>query len=153
MSDTKHPGGRPTKYKPELCIAAKALARLGLIDTEIAAELGIAESTFYGWKEKYPEFTEAIKAGKDEPDDKVERALFELATGYEFDAEKPMVVSDGKDTGAHVEIAQYREKIAPNATAIIFWLKNRRPKSWRDKQEIEHSGAVNLIIDDDDAKL
>ena len=27
-------------------------------------------------------------------------------------------------------------------TAIIFWLKNRRPDLWRDKQEVEHSGEV-----------
>ena len=26
----------------------------------------------------------------------------------------------------------------PDSTALIFWLKNRKPKDWRDK--IEHSG-------------
>jgi len=27
-------------------------------------------------------------------------------------------------------------------TAIIFWLKNRRPDLWRDKQDIQHSGEI-----------
>lgn len=26
--------------------------------------------------------------------------------------------------------------------AIIFWLKNRRPDLWRDKQDVQHSGEI-----------
>jgi len=45
------------------------------------------------------------------------------------------------------------KEIPPDATSMIFWLKNRRSKEWRDKQEIEHSGEIettNLksVIDD-----
>lgn len=29
-----------------------------------------------------------------------------------------------------------------NVTAQIFWLKNRQPEKWRDRQEFEHSGGV-----------
>ena len=38
----------------------------------------------------------------------------------------------------------------PDTTAQIFWLKNRRPDRWRDKQDIEHSGQIGgvMIIDD-----
>lgn len=34
-----------------------------------------------------------------------------------------------------------------DVTACIFWLKNRKPKKWRDKQGIEQKGemAVNII--------
>jgi hypothetical protein len=34
--------------------------------------------------------------------------------------------------------------IPPDPTSMIFWLKNRRPESWRDKTEVEHSGGVKL---------
>jgi hypothetical protein len=36
---------------------------------------------------------------------------------------------------------------------MIFWLKNRQPKRWRDKAEVEHQGSVNLVavIKDKDA--
>lgn len=32
----------------------------------------------------------------------------------------------------------------------IFWMKNH---GWKDKQEVEHSGEIKIIIDGDDAKL
>ncbi|WP_328707004.1 hypothetical protein [Clostridium sp. HV4-5-A1G] len=37
----------------------------------------------------------------------------------------------------------------PNTTAAIFWLKNRKPGQWRDKQEIEHNCDVGVKIIDD----
>lgn len=39
------------------------------------------------------------------------------------------------------------KEIAPDTTAQIFWLKNRKPAKWRDKQEIEHSGEMNNHVD------
>ena len=30
----------------------------------------------------------------------------------------------------------------PSETAMIFWLKNRDPENWRDRQEVEHSGGI-----------
>lgn len=34
--------------------------------------------------------------------------------------------------------------VAPDTTAAIFWLKNRKPESWRDKQDIQHSGEMKI---------
>lgn len=147
MGETKHPGGRPTKYNAEWHPKiARALTLAGRTVDQVAEELELSPSTVKLWMDKYPEFSSAIKDSRDVPDDKVERALYELATGYEYDAEKPLVVSDGKDTGAHVEIAQYREKVPPNPTAIIFWLKNRRPKTWRDKHEVAVDSNVEIKV-------
>lgn len=39
------------------------------------------------------------------------------------------------------------KQVAPDVTAQIFWLKNRKPGQWRDKQEIEHSGGVENKLD------
>jgi len=33
----------------------------------------------------------------------------------------------------------------PDPVSIIFWLKNRKPEQWRDKQEAEHKG--NVIVE------
>ena len=51
-------------------------------------------------------------------------------------------IKAGKEK-ADAEIAEslYRTAMAGNTTAQIFWLKNRRPKEWRDKQEIDHTSA------------
>ena len=35
--------------------------------------------------------------------------------------------------------------VAPDTTAQIFWLKNRRPDKWRDKQDVEHSGQIGGV--------
>lgn len=34
------------------------------------------------------------------------------------------------------------KEVVPDTTAQIFWLKNRRPDRWRDKQDMELSGEV-----------
>lgn len=47
-----------------------------------------------------------------------------------------------------VENALLEAAKAGNPTAIIFWLKNRKPKDWRDKQEIQHSGEMGLTLED-----
>ena len=44
-----------------------------------------------------------------------------------------------------VENALYRAALDGNITAIIFWLKNRQPQKWRDKQQVEMSGELKHI--------
>lgn len=36
------------------------------------------------------------------------------------------------------------KNVSPDATAAIFWLKNRKPHAWKDKQTIQHAGAVDV---------
>src|SRR5574344_450921 len=143
MEEKKHPGGRPTKYQDDLtCIAVEYMAREGLTDKQMAAKIGVSEASFYVWKNEHKEFLEAQKRGKDKADDRVEKSLYKNAVGYNYKAHKPMSVSDGNGAGSHVEIVDYTEHVPAQTVAQIFWLKNRRPAQWRDKQEIEHSGEV-----------
>lgn len=46
-----------------------------------------------------------------------------------------------------IVVEEKTKEVAPDTTAQIFWLKNRRPDKWRDKQDIEHSGGVTNQID------
>lgn len=149
----KHAGGRPTRYNKRYAAEAKFLAQFGLTDKDFAEFFGVTFQTINNWKKAHPEFFDSLKAGKEQADAKVEKSLYELATGYKHRVEKPLVVSDGRDFGSHVEYAKYVEQLPPNATAIIFWLKNRKPQEWRDKQEIEHTGNIILSTDADDANL
>jgi len=141
-------GGRPSKYDEKLHPRlAKAYAMAGLTDAQMAEEMGIALATLKNWKNDFPEFMAALKEGKEEPDAKVEKSLFRQALGYEYEAQKPLVVSDGSQVGSHIEIAKYRERVAPNVTAQIFWLKNRRPDRWRDKQDIQvETGPLEIKV-------
>ena len=43
-----------------------------------------------------------------------------------------------------VLVEEKTKEVVPDTTAQIFWLKNRRPDKWRDKQDIEHSGTMNV---------
>lgn len=59
-------GGRKSKYhthvEPKLLLI-EAWARDGLTIEQIAEKLGVANSTFFDYKNKYPELSEVLKKG------------------------------------------------------------------------------------------
>lgn len=141
--------GRPTVYRKEFAKQAEKLAALGATDQEIADFFEINVSTVYRWKHDHPDFCEALKVGKEVADNRVERSLYQKAIGYEQDEVKIFMPAN-----AHAPVyAPFRAKIPPDTTAAIFWLKNRRAKEWRDKQEIEHSGGVHVVSAPSDEEL
>ncbi|MDH6367543.1 MULTISPECIES: hypothetical protein [unclassified Breznakia] len=126
-----------TNVKPNLELI-EAWARRGAIEADIAKNLNVARSTFENYKRDYPELREALRNGKEPADLQVEAALFKRAVGYEYDEVKEKVDADGG-----VEVTTTTKQVAPDTTAQIFWLKNRRSDLWRDKQDVEVSGEVN----------
>lgn len=134
MSEGKE--GRPTLYKEEFNLQVEKLCKLGATDKELADFLEIAESTLNAWKLEYPDFSESIKKGKDLADANVAQRLYERAMGFEHDSEEIKVVSDGKGEGSSIERVPIRKVYPPDSTAAIFWLKNRQPGKWRDRQEV-----------------
>lgn len=135
---------RPSKYEshvqPKLMLI-EAWARDGLTIEQIADNLGVAASSMYEYQKEYPELVEALKNGREVIDVMVENALLKAALGYDYTEEEL-----NKSTGEPVEL---RKVAHPNTTALIFWLKNRKPAQWRDKQEIEHSGEAGVRIIND----
>lgn len=132
-------GGRPSKYKPEFADQARQLTNLGATDHDLAVFFKVADSTLYLWKLEHPEFSEALKLGKEVADTRVEQSLYHRALGYSHEAVKILMTKDGD-----VYREEYIERYPPDTVAAIFWLKNRKPTEWRDKQEIEHSGKLTL---------
>lgn len=130
--------GRPTKYNDRYPKQAYKLCLLGATDIELANFFEVCEATIANWKNEYPEFLESIKKGKSQADSEVAHKLFKRATGYEHkDVDIKMFEGNIIQTPL---IKHY----PPDTTAAIFWLKNRQPKAWRDKQEVEHSGAMAI---------
>lgn len=111
-------------------------AMSGLTDEQIADNLGIAASTIYEYKKKYPEFSEALKKGKDIADAQVVNALFKTATGFTY--YEDIATATG-------EVVQAQRYAKPNTTAQIFWLKNRQPDQWRDKTEVKADITIPTI--------
>lgn len=113
-------------------ILLEGWARDGLTDEQIAKNIGIATSTFYEWKKKEIEFSEALKKGKEVIDFEVENALLKKALGYTITLNKQKVTKDGDVVDITEEV-----HVPPDTTAQIFWLKNRKPNNWKDRVETD----------------
>lgn len=137
-------GGRPSKYKPEYVAQVSKLCALGATDAEMADFFEVALSTFSLWKVQHQEFSDALKGSKAVADARVEAALYNRAMGYTHE-ETDIRVVDGA-----VVMTPIVKHYAPDTTAAIFWLKNRKPQEWRDKRETELSGGINVTNMTDD---
>lgn len=129
------------KYNDDFPLLAEGYAREGMIDKEIAAALGISKPTFYEYQKKYPNFLNSIKRGKAPVDVKAENALLKRVEGFEY--EETQVEYDAAAEGEKAtpkKIKKVTKRVVPDVAACIFWLKNRKPKKWRDKQKIEFGG-------------
>jgi len=141
--------GRPSKFKEEYCEQAEKLARLGATDNEMADFFEVSVSTFNLWKLKHKEFSESLKKGKIVSDSIVSEALFTRASGFSYMEEIGFKCKAYDEEGRQIEkletkmVARYQP---PDSTACFFWLKNRRPQSWRDKQEISVTGEMQVDI-------
>lgn len=116
-------------------------ARDGDTDQTIAEKIGIAPKTLIEWKKKYPEFASVLRKSKMAVDIQVENALLKRALGYEVT--EYFIDSDGKKKAV-------KKQVAPDVTAMIFWLKNRKPQEWRDKRDVSVEGKLPVVLSGDD---
>lgn len=125
--------GRPTKYKAEYAKTAGKLCAMGATDEELADFLDVNRSSVQRWRVSHPAFNQAMLDGKEHADSRVARALYSKALGYEFEETVTTVDADG----VIKEVKTSRRHQASDNTAMVFWLKNRRPDEWRDRREKE----------------
>lgn len=130
----------PTRYRAEYAEQARKLCRLGATDVEIGDFLGVSDKTVRNWRSRHPAFAEAVRDGKQMADAEVADKLFRRATGYSHEAVK-IFNAEGSAL-----VVPYTEHYPPDTVACIFWLKNRRPDLWRDKQELAHSGVTVQVL-------
>ena len=110
-------------------------ARDGLTLDDIAKNLNITRQTLSKYaseKNKDGSFKHALlhqylKEGRELADYRVENALYKAATGYYSIEKKYIKTQDGIE---EVEVEVYHP---PSVAALIFWLKNRKPDTWKDK--------------------
>ena len=97
-----------------------------------------------GWGHwKHPEFGGALKLGKKEADERMERSLYQRGLGYSYNAVKIFMPAGAKKP----IYAPYVEHVPPDTTSAIFWLKNRDLAHWRDAWQFEHVTGKYLISD------
>ena len=129
--------------EPDGLLLLGAWARDGLTGEQIAKNMGICRDTLIQWKKRFPDISDTLKKGKDVVDVEVENSLLKRAKGCTV-VEETQELMINPDTGKRELITTKKviKEIPPDTTAQIFWLKNRRPDLWRDKQSMELSGEV-----------
>lgn len=119
------PLGRPTKYRPEYNDQAFKYCLLGATDADLAVFFEVNEDTINEWKIVHLSFSESLKNGRERADANVAHRLYNRATGYDYTEET--VSRDG--------IVELRKHAPPDPASMAIWLKNRRPKQWRDRPQ------------------
>lgn len=132
--EDKLPQGRPTSYKAEYAEQAYKLCLLGATDAKLGEFFGVSEQTINAWKAAQPTFLESITRGKEKADAEIAESLFHRAKGYRH----PEVhVSNFQ---GNITLTPLTKHYPPDTQAASLWLRNRQPKLWRDKMDLEHSG-------------
>lgn len=119
------------------------LCDLGATDEQLADFFDVCIATIRNWKTDYPEFLAALKVGKEEPDERVKRSLYQRAVGYTFEAVKVFMPAGATEP----VYAHYREHCPPDTAAAFIWLKNRC--GWRDRFDHELTGKDGGAIKTD----
>ncbi len=165
----KDKGGAPTKYLEAYNKQAYKLTLLGYTDEELASFFNVDKQTIYNWKDKYTEFFDSIREGKELADANIAESLYKKGKGFtykervivfkkpkeEIEGEELLEISTeelikrAKELGIE-EIRITEKESLPDTNAAIRWLSNRQRKKWRlnpDNQEDErsqHQGPINI---------
>ena len=133
--------GRPCLFNEKMKERIIKLAEQGFTDKEICKKLGISLAAYYTWKAKFSDLREAVRLSKSVADEMVEAAMFRLATGYSHPEEK-IFCQFGQ-----IYRAKTIKHYPPNAIAAAFWLKNRQPDRWREKDREDDNQAITHVVD------
>jgi hypothetical protein len=90
-----------------------------------------------------PALLHALKLGKKEVDERVERSTYQKAVGYHYNAVKIFLPYGSKEP----VYAPYVEHCPPDTVTAIFWLKNRDPAHLRDAWQLDATLGKYRISD------
>ena len=137
------------KYKQwlteEALTALSTWAKLGLTDENIAHNMGINVYTLYTWKNKYNEIRESLTHAKAIADSIVENSLYKRANGFSYEEVTKTNVYNETTEEYEMRVTKVVTKmVIPDTTAQIYWLKNRKPSSWRDKHDFDINSNLEI---------
>jgi hypothetical protein len=118
MTETteKRPVGRPSLYDPKDCEEVIALGKLGKSIEQICANLNTPVRTLYEWRDRFPEFSQALEDAKS-----YEQAWWE--------------------DQAHAYMVETKEGPKLNASLWSRSMAARFPKKYRESVKQEVTGA------------
>jgi len=121
--------GRPSKYDPAFCSLATKFCLLGATNATLAKNFEVTTTTIDKWIKEIPEFSGAIKKGREQADAEIGASLYARAKGY---AHPDVHISNYQGRITVTKIVKY---YPPDTGAACMWLKNRRPDLWSDRTE------------------
>ena len=140
------------KYQESAPIILAELEK-GATQKEAAEKAGINIDTFYEWMKSKTEFSDAVRRAKENARlnavASVEHSLLELAQGFEYEEVRTEYESKhNPDSGQYEPVIkkQVRTKkcIPANTEAIKFFLTNKAPAEWKNRNEHEIANADAL---------
>jgi len=125
-------------------------SRDGMKLKDIAFNMGVSSSILSHWRRDYEEIDEALKVGKEIVDYRVENALLKAALGFET-KEITVTIGHQQKGGQWVDITKETKtkEYAPNVTACLAWLNNRKPETWKRNRD----NVVEVDDEDNDIKI
>jgi len=123
-------GGRLTIYKLENAEVACQARVLGATNDALTGRFEVCRRTIDNWIATIPEFSKAVRQGREVADESVVSALFARATGMEQKMTRVFCHRGQPVT------ADYTVHLPPDVRACIFWLRNRRPEEWRESRPV-----------------
>ncbi len=146
---------RKPRYKKEYPHQAYKLCLLGATDKELESFFGITPETLTRWKKTHDEFNIQIIKGKKAADMEVALSLYNAAidriitTRQAIKCKEVYYDDNGKRVEKErIEVVEVEKHIPADFRSQQFWLKNRNPQQWSDKQdeadEIQKDILLNL---------
>lgn len=127
--------------------------KLGLLDKQVAHNIGITPQTLSEWKRRFPSFNESIKKARTIPNLELENAMFDLALGRSEIEETKSILDP--QTAKVLRIERVKKTIQPNATMLIFLAKNWMPEKYKNRLPVNNTIAdeeqeVQIILPERD---
>ena len=150
-----------SKYEESMPVILKSIEE-GYTNEEAARRAGIGERTFYDWMKMYPQFSQAVQRARKDGERnaifRVENSLLSLANGFEYEEvmteyeSQPNTDKNSEEKFIPVIKKQRRTKkrVIPSVEAIRFYLTNKAPEVWKNRQQQEIANLdllKNLRID------
>ncbi|WP_289024345.1 terminase [uncultured Salegentibacter sp.] len=138
--------GRPSKYEESMNDLAYKYCLLGATDAQLGKLFDVDERTINNWKKQHPSFFQSITQGKEISDLEVAQSLYKgtqdriVTEQQAFKVKEVSWNEEGKRIETErIELVDIEKTIPGDFRNQQFWLKNRRPKNWRDTQNIDHT--------------
>ena len=136
-----------TNIKPKLGLITQ-WARRDYEEQYMYKTLKVSKSSWCKYKKDYPELTEALSIGKDHINALVENQVVNNSLGFTYTeqvvtSKKEVLYENGKRVKETVEpVIKDLLKFKPSdPNSAKYFLNNRDPENWKDKQDINLGNA------------